>query len=135
MNTPILIILYNRPDKTKIIFENLKKIKPKNLFVAVDGPKHKEEIMVFNKVLDEINVDWECCLKTLFREKNLGCKKGVSSAITWMFEHTDKGIILEDDCIPDLSFYPYCEELLERYKENKNIGAISGDNFQFGNRI
>jgi hypothetical protein len=74
-------------------------------------------------------IDWDCELKTLFRDKNIGCKTAVSSAITWFFEQVEQGIILEDDCLPDPSFFPYCEELLNHYKDDTRIGHISGNCF------
>ena len=74
-------------------------------------------------------VDWPCEVKTLFRDANLGCRAAVSSAITWFFEHVEAGIILEDDCLPDLSFFPFCAELLEKYMHNDSVASISGDCF------
>jgi hypothetical protein len=74
-------------------------------------------------------IDWDCELKTLYRTENLGCKMAVAGAITWFFEQEEYGIILEDDCLPDLSFFPYCEELLIRYKDDDRIGHIGGQNF------
>ena len=101
------------------------------MFVAADGArKHKsEEAEICQRVRDIIKqVDWNCELKTLFREENLGCKMAVSSAITWFFEYVEQGIILEDDCLPDPSFFLYCEELLNKYKYDTRIGHISGSN-------
>ena len=75
------------------------------------------------------DVDWDCDVKNLFHDKNLGCKNAVSDAISWFFSFVDKGIILEDDCLPDLSFFEYCKELLYRYELDDRIGIISGNNF------
>ena len=133
-NTPVLFLIFNRPDITQRVFNEIKKIKPKQLFVAADGPRNKDEIEKCNitrKIIEQ--VDWDCNLKLLFRDKNLGCKEAVSSAITWFFGLVDKGIVLEDDCLPNLSFFQYCEELLNKYNDNPRIGLISGDNFQNGN--
>ena len=80
------------------------------------------------------HIDWECDVKTLFREKNLGCKYAVSGAISWFFENEEMGIILEDDCLPDLAFFPFCQELLERYRHDQRISMISGINEQFGKK-
>ena len=129
---PILFLIFNREDTTQRVFDAIRLQKPKYLFVAADGARnHKEgELDKCLRVRDIIKqVDWDCELKTLFREENLGCKIAVSSAITWFFENVEQGIILEDDCLPDPSFFPYCEELLNRYKEDTRIGHISGDNF------
>ena len=79
-------------------------------------------------------IDWPCEVKTLFREKNLGCKIAVSSAITWFFENVEQGIILEDDCLPNQSFFVFCEQMLELYKDDQRIMHISGDNFDFGQK-
>ncbi|GHT13805.1 hemolytic protein HlpA [Bacteroidia bacterium] len=130
--TPILLLIFNREDTTRKVFEAIRQQKPKYLFVAADGArKHKpEEIERCRRVRDIIKeVDWDCEVKTLFREENLGCKIAVSSAITWFFDHVEQGIILEDDCLPDPSFFPFCEELLHQYKENERIGHISGNCF------
>ncbi|TVZ25583.1 FkbM family methyltransferase [Gillisia sp. Hel_I_86] len=137
-NTPILFIIFNRPDITSRVFKEIKKQKPKFLFVAADGPRpgveydidkcRKARELVLN------GIDWDCEVKTLFRKENLGCGKGVSSAIDWFFENVEQGIILEDDCLPHPSFFMYCETLLNKYKHNENIYAISGDNFQNGIR-
>jgi hypothetical protein len=131
-NTPILFLLFNRPDTTQKVFDEIRKLKPQQLFVAADGSrKDKEgEEQKCTEVRDIIlnQVDWDCELKTLFRSENMGCGPAVNSAITWFFENVEEGIILEDDCLPDPSFFPFCEELLIRYKNDDRIGIISGNN-------
>ena len=115
----------------------LRKVKPTELFVAADGPRlGREEEAVRCKSAREIatSVDWPCQVKTLLRDQNLGCEKAVSGAISWFFEHVEQGIILEDDCIADPSFFAFCGELLERYAEESKVGVITGDNFQKGRR-
>lgn len=136
-NTPILFIIFNRKDTAQRVFNKIKEIKPKKLYVAADGPRRnrKDDIENCKKTRDIINqVDWDCDLKTLFREENLGCGKGVSGAISWLFENEDRGIILEDDCLANDDFFVYCDDLLNRYKDNDTIKIISGDNFQNGNK-
>jgi hypothetical protein len=131
MNTPILIVAFNRADKVQRVFNRVREVQPKQLFLSVDGARShkKEEAEKVKAVQDVINqVDWECEVKTLFREENLGCRVGVSSGIDWFFEHVEHGIILEDDCVPDISFFHFCEELLERYKDDDRIMQISGSN-------
>ncbi len=132
--TPILFIIFNRPELTKQVFQEIKKQKPKFLFIAADGPrKHiKEDINKCMKTKELVlkGIDWDCEVKTLFREENLGCGKGVSLAIDWFFDHVEEGIILEDDCLPHESFFGYCESLLEKYAENPKIFGINGSNFQ-----
>ena len=135
LKTPILFLIFNREDTTQKVFDAIRQQKPKYLFVAADGARKNKsgEAEKCQRVKDIIKqVDWDCELKTLFREENLGCKLAVSSAITWFFENVEQGIILEDDCLPDPSFFPYCEELLEKYKDDTRIGHISGDNFLQG---
>lgn len=129
-NTPILFLIFNRPDTTQRVFDVLRRQQPKRLYVAGDGPrKHKPGEAELCRETREIikQVDWDCEVHTLFREENLGCKLAVSSAITWFFGQEEQGIILEDDCLPHPSFFPYCEELLERYKDDDRIGHISGN--------
>ena len=134
--TPILFLIFNRPDSTKLVFESIRSIKPAKLYIAADGArKHKvgEDLLCKDtrSIIDLI--DWECEIKTLFRNENLGCKIAVSSAIDWFFENEEQGIILEDDCLPNESFYIYCETLLNYYASDERIMHISGNNFQDGN--
>ena len=134
-NTPILFLIFNRPEPTFKVFEIIRSIKPMNFFIAADGPRTNkiEETRRCEEARSIISqIDWDCQLKTIFRKKNLGCKSAVSSAITWFFEHVEEGIILEDDCLPDLSFFGFCQELLNYYRHDERIMMISGDNFQRG---
>lgn len=136
MTTPaVLFIIFNRPDTTRVIFEAIRQAKPSRLFIAADGPRkgktgEHERCQAARDIA--LNVDWECEVKALFQESNLGCKIGVSTAINWFFEQVEAGIILEDDCLPDPSFFGYCSELLERYRDREEVMMISGDNFQYG---
>ena len=135
LNTPVLFLVFNRPDTTLIVFEKIRQTKPPRQYVAGDGPRkgNDEDKEKVKKVRDIVNrIDWPCEVKTLFREKNLGCKKGVSTAITWFFNQEEKGIILEDDCVPNLDFFNFCESLLDRYAKDEKISVISGNNFQNG---
>jgi hypothetical protein len=132
MNTPILFLVFNREDTTRQVFEAIRSQRPKQLFVASDGPREDklgeaERCLKVREIATQI--DWDCELKTLFRDENLGCKMAVSLAITWFFEHVEQGIILEDDCLPGPSFFPFCEELLIRYKDDDRIGHIGGNCF------
>lgn len=129
---PILLIVFNRPETTRMVFDKIRQIKPAKLFIAADGPRKNrpEDIENCKKVREIIKkIDWTCQIKTLFRDENLGCNIGVSSAISWLFQHEDEGIILEDDCVPDISFFEYCRQLLEFYKNDTRIMHISGNNF------
>ena len=131
-STPILFLVFNRPDTTQVVFNRIREIAPARLYVASDAPREgrEEERKRCEEVKEIVSrVDWGCEVKYLFREKNLGCKKAVSDAITWFFEQEEQGVILEDDCLPDVSFFPFCEELLERYKNDERIGHIGGNCF------
>lgn len=134
---PILFVVFNRPDVTKRVFEAIRAVKPTKLFIAADGPRgHRMSDVVFceeTRVILE-NIDWQCEVRRKYSEQNLGCKKGVSSAITWFFENVEEGIILEDDCLPNSSFFTFCEVLLEKYRNIEQVKMISGDNFQFGKK-
>ncbi len=135
-NTPILFLIFNRSDTTEKVFNEIRKIQPKQLFIAADGYRtakegEKELCELTRKVVID-NIDWPCEVKTQFRDVNLGCGLGPCTAINWFFEHVEEGIILEDDCLPEQSFFNYCELLLERYRSNEKIMSISGDNFQNG---
>jgi hypothetical protein len=131
-STPVLFLVFNRPDTTQQVFNAIRQAKPKQLFVAADGPRpnHPEELEKCEAVRAIIKqVDWDCEVKTLFRNENLGCGKAVSTAITWIFEHVERGIILEDDCLPNSSFFTFCEENLMKYLYDERVFAITGDNF------
>src|SRR3989304_2636082 len=134
LTAPVLFLTFNRPEETKRVFEEIKKAKPKQLFIASDGPRESrpEEKIVITELRAHLlkNIDWRCKIKTLFRDKNFGCRKSVSGAIDWFFSHVEKGVILEDDCLPSQSFFRFCQELLERYKDDKRIMQISGTNVE-----
>lgn len=131
LNTAVLFLVFNRLDTTKQVFEAIRQAKPPRLYVAADGSRaNKEgEDEKVQAVRDYImqNIDWECEVKTLFRDQNLGCKYAVSSAITWFYENEAQGIILEDDCLPSQSFFWYCEELLAKYRCDESVYLVSGD--------
>lgn len=129
---PILLLGFNRADAMAAQIDAIRAIKPSKLYVAVDGPRadRPDEAEKCQSVRDCVKlVDWPCEVKTLFREKNLGCKHGVSGAITWFFDNEEAGIILEDDCRPAVDFLRFASEMLERYKDDERIGAICGFNF------
>ena len=134
LKTPILFLIFRRPDVTVKVFAEICKQQPTQLFIAADGGRTPEEHLKCELTRQAVleMIDWECEVKTLFRDNNLGCREAVSSAISWFFEYVEMGIILEEDCLPHQDFFPYCEELLERYKDDTRIMTISGDNFQDG---
>ena len=129
ISTPVLFLIFNRPDTTQRVFDVIKQVKPSKLFVAADGARkgnsNDERLCQQARNIAE-QVDWECDVKYLHRDKNLGCRVAISSAIDWFFEYVDEGIILEDDCLPSKSFFWFCQELLEKYRDNHQIMQISG---------
>jgi hypothetical protein len=138
MNVPVLYLLFNRPDHTRESFEALRKIKPAFLFIAADGPRDRNERDV--QACDEVRrivseISWPCEVKKLYRDKNLGTKYAVSSAIDWLFSNVEEGIILEDDCIPHPDFYSFVAAMLKKYKNNPRIMHINGTNLLKGKRI
>lgn len=135
MDTPILLLLFNRPDKTRQVFAQVQNQKPAFLYLAADGPRKEVEsdrarCLAAREIVNEI--DWPCQVRTLFRDHNLGCKQAVSSALDWFFEQEEMGIILEDDLVIDPSFFQFCTELLHKYKDDTRVATISGNNFQCG---
>ncbi len=132
MKTPVLLITFNRLDYVKETLSAIAKVKPSKLYIASDGPRPNK--MGEDKIVQEIreyilsHIDWPCEIHKRFLETNSGgCKHGVSQAITWFFDHEAEGIILEDDCVANPSFFSYCEELLEKYRDNKKIWHITGE--------
>lgn len=131
--TPILFTIFNRLDTTTLVFEQIRKAQPQKLYIAADGPGSDEEEKLCKKTREIINlIDWDCSIKKLFRDKNLGCREAMIEAITWFFEYEPEGIILEDDCLPSDSFFGFCSTLLEEYRNDERIGHITGSNFQNG---
>jgi hypothetical protein len=131
MRSPVLFLVFNRPDTTAQVFERIRAAKPPRLYVSADGPRadrkgELEACLAVRAIATQ--VDWPCELKTLFQDHNLGCKMGVSTGISWFFDQEPEGIILEDDVVPVPSFFDYCDELLEKYRLDKRVGMISGSN-------
>ncbi|MFB6457184.1 glycosyltransferase family 2 protein [Chitinophaga sp. Hz27] len=138
MNTPVLILIFNRKAKSLELIRHLRAVKPSRLYISADGPRkdRPEEgaqcEATRSATLEAI--DWPCQVTTLFRDTNLGCGKAVSSAISWFFDQVEEGIILEDDCMPDPSFFNFCTKMLHFYRNDQYIMHINGSNFQFGQR-
>jgi hypothetical protein len=135
LKTPVAFIIFNRPDTTERVFAEIAKARPQKLLVISDGaranrPGEAERVAAVRSIIKRVN--WPCEVLCNFSDINLGCKLRVSSGLDWVFEQVSEAIILEDDCLPDPSFFRFCEELLEKYREDKRVGMISGDNFQFG---
>lgn len=128
---PVLVLGFNRPELLAGLLEDLRRQKPRKIFVAIDGPRidvpHDIELVEQSKKCLE-KIDWPSDTFTLFRDTNLGCGRAVSEAISWFFEHVDEGIILEDDIRPDAAFFPYVYDLVSRYRGDPRVISISGAN-------
>lgn len=135
VDVPVLLILFNRPNHVRQLLDRLRAGQPKSLYVAVDGvrmghPTDMVRVAECIATLDEI--DWPCTVHRLIRNQNLGCKLAVSSAIDWFFQQVPEGIILEDDCLPDPTFFSFCADLLTRYRSDERVMHISGANLYQG---
>lgn len=136
--TPILFLIFNRPKATEKVFEAIRKVQPKQLFIAADGPRldKSEDLKKCEQTRAIVKkIDWPCEVKTLFRPDNLGCGKAVSQAIDWFFEQVEEGIILEDDCLPNRSFFDFSASMLGKYRNNDQIMHISGTNHLFNTQL
>jgi|SaaInlStandDraft_4_1057021.scaffolds.fasta_scaffold03555_3 hypothetical protein len=133
-NTPILFLIYRNPDLTKKTFKKIKELRPPILYIAADGPtdneKIKSECIKTREITEDI--DWDCKVYRRYLDKNKGCKIAVSSAISWFFQKEECGIILEYDCLPNRSFFTFCENMLEKYSDNSKVMHIGGSNGQDG---
>lgn len=134
LKTPVVLLIFNRPETTKKVFAEVRKAKPPKLFVIADGARFPEEETKCQQSRAAIidNIDWKCEVLTNFADTNLGCKIRVSSGLDWVFSQVEEAIILEDDCVPTESFFYYCQTLLEYYRNDERIMHISGSNFQKG---
>jgi hypothetical protein len=131
LETPILFLVFNRPDTTRKVFERIREVRPKYLYVAADGPRPGNDSDTKNTAeVREIfkSIDWDCKLITLYREENMGCKLAVSRGITWFFEQVEEGIILEDDVLPNKSFFSFCSRMLYLFRNDIKVMHISGFN-------
>ena len=130
--TPVLFVVFNRPDNARRVFEAIRLARPTVLYVAADGPRSgvvdEERLCRETRAIVE-QVDWPCEVQTRFQETNLGCRLAVSSAISWFFENVEEGIILEDDCLPSQSFFRFCSELLERYRDDSRVMCVAGSTY------
>lgn len=133
LQTAVLFLIFNRMDTTKLVFEEIRKARPARLYISADGARkvkdgESEKVLLVREYVLK-NIDWECEVKTLFREDNLGCKYAVSSALNWFFENEEEGIILEDDCLPNQSFFGFCEAMLHKYRHDSRMSMVTGTNY------
>ncbi len=131
--TAVLFLVFNRPDTTLRVFEAIRKAAPKRLYVSADGPRTPAEQLKCDQTREILNlIDWDCQLFTNYSNENKGCKIAISEGISWFFNQEEEGIILEDDCLPSDSFFPYCSALLAHYRHDNRITHIGGSNLQLG---
>lgn len=127
--TPVLLVFFNRPDTFKKVFEKIREVKPSKLYLFQDGARNRKDekaILECRKIAEK--VDWECDVYKNYQKENLGCGQGPYQAISWVFQHEETAIILEDDCVPDKSFFVFCDELLKKYEKDTRVGMITGLN-------
>jgi hypothetical protein len=137
LKTPVAFFIFSRPDNTKKVFETIRQAKPPKLFVIADGPRadragEAEQCAATRNIINF--VDWDCEVLKNYSDVNMGMKLRQASGFDWVFDNVEEAIFLEDDTLPHPSFFRYCEELLEYYRDDRRIMTISGDNFQFGRK-
>jgi hypothetical protein len=137
VQTPVAFFIFNRPETTERVFGEIARARPEMLLVVADGPRadhagEAERCRAARSIIER--VDWDCEVLTDFSDHNLGCKRRISSGLDWVFATVEEAIILEDDCLPHPSFFRFCSELLERYRNDTRIAMISGNDFQVPTR-
>lgn len=129
LRLPVLITAFSRYDTTRQVIEAVRLARPPRVYFACDGPRNDAEQAVCERVRSlQAMIDWDCELHTLFHERNLGCKAGMDANISWFFAQEEEGIVLEDDIVPDLTFFRFAQEMLEKYRHDERIWAIIGNN-------
>lgn len=137
LKTPVALIIFNRPETTRRVFAEIAKARPQILLVIANGPRadhpeDNEKCAAVRAIID--HVDWDCKVLTNYSDDNIGCFRCISGGLDWVFDTVEEAIILEDDCVPHPTFFRFCEEMLEKYRNDERIAMISGDNFQFGRK-
>lgn len=133
MKTPVAFIIFRRPEQTARVWERIREAQPEKLFLIADGGRNEEEWVkchAARKVVETI--DWECEVHRDFADRNIGCRDRVVGGLDWVFDQVEEAIILEDDCLPSSSFFRFCEELLDKYRNDNRIAQVCGTNFQDG---
>ncbi|HVS53828.1 MAG TPA: FkbM family methyltransferase [Opitutaceae bacterium] len=136
LQTPVVLILFRRPEPTRQVWAKIRAARPEKLFLIADGPRNaaERESCAAARAVTE-TVDWPCDVRRNFSDANLGCRERVFSGLDWVFEQAEEAIILEDDCVPDPSFFPFCAELLARYRDDPRVTTIGANNFQAGRKF
>jgi hypothetical protein len=138
LRTPVAFVIFNRPDTTRRVFDAIARARPSRLLVVADGPRETRpddaaKVAATRAIIDQ--VDWDCEVLTNYSTDNLGCRRRVASGIDWVFEQVEEAIVLEDDCLPHPSFFRFCEELLDRFRDDDRVSAVGGANYHPGVRL
>lgn len=130
LDTPVVLVIFNRPDFTEVVFRAVAQARPKQLFVLADGPRSRDEahLCARTRAVTE-RVDWDCDVKTDFSEVNLGCRRRCATGFDWVFSQVETAIFLDDDCVPDPTFFPFCELMLEHYCDDTRVMMVTGSNY------
>jgi hypothetical protein len=138
LKKPVVFMIFNRPDTTARVFQEIARARPEKLFVIADGPRAdrpgEADACLHARAVIERGVNWECEVQVNYSDSNLGCKARVTSGLNWVFDQVEEAIILEDDCLPEATFFRFCSELLDIYRDETRVFMISGDNFQLGKK-
>lgn len=135
MKSPVILIIFNRPDETQRVFDAIRDYKPEKLLVISDGPRNEKDKILCDKTKKIIDsVDWQCEVQKNYSDENIGCRARLSSGLNWAFNQVDRAIVFEADCLPDPTFFTFCDELLEKYKDDERIMHIGGNFFQQRNK-
>ena len=130
VNTPVAFIIFRRPDLTARVFERIRAARPARLFIIADGPRTPHEAIECEHARRIVEcVDWPCEVKRDYSDRNMGCRDRIATGLDWVFAEVPEAIVLEDDCLPAQSFFGFCEELLEHYRQSDRVMHISGSNF------
>jgi hypothetical protein len=128
----VIFLVFNRPAHTRLVFAEIAKARPPKMLIVADGPRPDRpgDAVDCSAVRDVVErVDWDCEVLRNYSDVNLGCGRRVSSGLTWAFEHVEEAVVLEDDIVPDPTFFRFCDELLERYRDDERVMHVSGNNF------
>jgi hypothetical protein len=133
MNTPVVILFFNRPDFLRHLIGRLSEVKPKRLYLVCDGPRQgkvgeREKVDECRALFAKLS--WDCQICQNYSDINLGCRDRIISGLDWVFEQEERAIILEDDCIPILDFFMFAEAMLDRYKDAPQVMSIGGTNLK-----
>jgi len=129
LETPVALFVFNRPATTRAVLEAVASARPKSLLVVADGPRSERSndqdlCRETRRLIDDVS--WPCDIVTNYSDDNLGCDERIVSGLDWVFSRVDRAIVLEDDCVPDVTFFPFCEELLDRYSDDRRVYTVRG---------